>query len=197
MVSFALTPTELKEIEWHILSLQTIYERLESSPAIGLRSSQLSNLLSWHGNNIPTPPPSRIFHKVMVYCFGGFGSLLLIGGILVMIAWKPLGNPPAAANLALGVVLLLVFVIQAAFNAWQDYSSVKVMNSIKTMLPAECLVLRDGAQSRVPTSGLVPGDIVYVRLGDKIPADLRMIQVSMDLKFDRSILTGKLAVLRI
>jgi len=108
-----------------------------------------------------------------------------------MIAWKPLGDPPATANAALGVVLLIVFVIQAAFNAWQDYSSMQVMNSIKNMLPDQCLVLRDGQQTEVSSLDLVPGDIVFVRLGDKIAADLRMVEVSMDLKFDRSILTGE------
>ena len=109
----------------------------------------------------------------------------------MLIAWKPLGHPPAAANAALGVVLLLVFLIQAAFNAWQDFSSMKVLNSIKSMLPSECLVLRDATQVQIPASEIVPGDVVFVRMGDKIAADLRMVQVSLDLKFDKSILTGE------
>jgi sodium/potassium-transporting ATPase subunit alpha len=173
------------------MPLPEIYERLQSSPTSGLESGRVPQLVSQYGSNIPTPPPSRIFHKLFLYFFGGFGSLLLIGGILVLIAWKPLGNPPAAANAALGIVLLLVFAIQAGFNAWQDYSSSKVMNSIMSMLPDTCLVLRDGGQSEVPSTALVPGDILYVRLGDKIAADLRLLEVSMDLKFDRSVLTGK------
>jgi sodium/potassium-transporting ATPase subunit alpha len=126
-----------------------------------------------------------------MYFFGGFGSLLLVGGILVLIAWKPLGQPPAPANAALGIVLLLVFVIQAGFNAWQDYSSSKVMNSIMSMLPDTCLVLRDGHQTEISSTQLVPGDILFVRLGDKIAADLRMLEVSNDLRFDRSVLTGR------
>jgi sodium/potassium-transporting ATPase subunit alpha len=60
----------------------------------------------------------------MGYMFGGFGSVLLIGGVLVTITYKPLGNPnPQIANLALAIVLYTVFVIQALFNAWQDWSS--------------------------------------------------------------------------
>lgn len=58
------------------------------------------------------------------------------------------------------------------------------------MLPDQCLVLRDGQQTEVSSLELVPGDIAFVRLGDKIAADLRMIEVTMDLKFDRAILTG-------
>jgi sodium/potassium-transporting ATPase subunit alpha len=185
-----LTRAELKELQWHSLQLSEVYENLGTSPSIGLKSAIISKLLSQHGPNRPSPPPSRIMHKLFMYCFGGFGTLLLIGGVLVLLAWKPLGDPPASANAALGIVLLIVFLIQALFNAWQDYSSMQVMNSIKNMLPDQCLVLRDGHQTGISALDLVPGDIVFVRLGDKIAADLRMIEVSMDLKYDRSILTG-------
>ena len=81
----------------------------------------------------------------MGYMFGGFGSILLGGGILVFIAWKPLGNPPAEANLALAIVLVAVWAIQAAFNGCQDWSSSQVMASITTMLPDQCIAVRNGA----------------------------------------------------
>jgi len=65
------------------------------------------------------------------------------------------------------------------------------MASIKGMIPAETLVLRDGQQTRVPAANLVVGDIIYLSLGNKCPADFRVLQCSGDLKFDRSILTGE------
>jgi sodium/potassium-transporting ATPase subunit alpha len=65
------------------------------------------------------------------------------------------------------------------------------MGSIKNMLPDNCLVLRDGIQISLHARGLVPGDIVYLRAGDKVPADLRFLQASSDARFDRSILTGE------
>lgn len=73
--------------------------------------------------------------QILGYFFKGFGSILLAGAILVFVAWKPLGQPPALANLALAIVLLAVFFIQAIFNAWQDWSSSRVMASITHMLP--------------------------------------------------------------
>lgn len=91
----------------------------------------------------------------------GFGSLLLVASILCFVAWKPLGEPaPSAANLALAVVLLIVVVLQTAFNAWQDYSTGRVMASISGMLPKEVVVLRDGHEMKIPASDLVPGDFV-------------------------------------
>ena len=114
-----------------------------------------------------------------------------MGSILVFVSWKPLGQPPAQANLALAIVLLAVFFIQAAFNAWQDWSSSRVMASITTMLPDSCLLLRDGAMVTVIASDIVPGDILYIKAGNKLPADIRFVEISSDAKFDRSILTGE------
>jgi sodium/potassium-transporting ATPase subunit alpha len=114
---------------------------------------------------------------------------------LVFISWKPLGSPPAIANLALSIVLLAVFFIQAAFNTWQDWSSSRVMASISTMLPDDCLILRDGTHVTVIVSEIAPGDILFIKSGNKLPADVRLVEVSSDAKFDRSILTGKITLL--
>jgi sodium/potassium-transporting ATPase subunit alpha len=65
------------------------------------------------------------------------------------------------------------------------------MSSIKNMLPDECLVLRDGAQQEIEGMQLVPGDILCIKMGSKLPADVRFIQVSLDARFDRSVLTGE------
>lgn len=127
----------------------------------------------------------------MGYFFVGFGSILVVAGILVFVAWKPLGEPaPAPANLALACVLIAVWLIQAGFNAWQDWSTSRVMASIGTMLPDDCLVIRDGSQASVHALDLVPGDIIVVKQGNKLPADIRLVEVSSDAMFDRSILTG-------
>lgn len=70
------------------------------------------------------------------------------------------------------------------------------MASIKNMLPDHCHVLRDGRQQELLGHELVPGDIIIIRLGDKLPADVRFVQVSTDAKFDRSMLTGETVPLR-
>jgi sodium/potassium-transporting ATPase subunit alpha len=65
------------------------------------------------------------------------------------------------------------------------------MASIKNMLPDECIVIRDGTPTRVMGPDIVPGDILQIKMGDKLPADVRFIQVSPDARYDRAILTGK------
>lgn len=88
-------------------------------------------------------------------------------------------------------MLLAVFFIQAAFNMFQDWSTSRVMSSIKDMLPENCEVIRDNALVELPAEDVVPGDLVIVKSGSKLPADMRFIQVSSDAKFDRSVLTGE------
>lgn len=187
--------TDLESLDWHTIHLQELYTRLSSSPTQGLSTEQVKRRLTQYGRNLPSSPPTHYFKTIFGYFFKGFGSILLVGAILVMVAWKPLGEPaPAIANLALSIVLFAVFFIQAAFNAWQDWSSSRVMASITTMLPDSCLVLRDGAQVTLMATEIVPGDVLYIKAGNKLPADVRFVETSSDAKFDRSILTGKCEV---
>lgn len=65
------------------------------------------------------------------------------------------------------------------------------MSSIMDMIPADCMVIRDGQLVKVPASTLVVGDRVSLSLGNKVPADLRLVQASNDTRFDRAVLTGE------
>ncbi|KAM0326228.1 hypothetical protein ACHAQA_006825 [Verticillium albo-atrum] len=183
--------TEVAELDWHTHSPEEILRRLSSSRAEGLSTDQVTRRTAHYGKNAPSDPPTHNTRKIMGYFFKGFGPILLVAAILVFIAWKPLGKPAAPANLALAIVLLGVFFIQAAFNMWQDWSSSRVMASIKTMLPDHCLVTRDGNQVTLLAEEIVPGDILTVKMGNKLPADVRFIGASSDARFDRSILTGE------
>ncbi|KAF2095188.1 putative H /K ATPase alpha subunit [Rhizodiscina lignyota] len=186
-----LMVTGYLDLDWHKIPVDEIYQRLSTSPTQGLSREQVDQRLKEYGANTITPPPSRWVVKTLMYFFGGFGSVLLVASILVFVAWKPLGQPPAVANLALAIVLAIVFFLQAAFNFWQDWSSSRVMASIKNMLPDECIVLRDASQQSLSGVDIVPGDILRIKMGVKLPADIRFIQVSPDAKFDRSVLTGE------
>ncbi|KAI1616233.1 hypothetical protein EDD36DRAFT_129967 [Exophiala viscosa] len=182
---------DVGNLDWHTISPEETCIRLKTSIESGLTATGVKEKATEFGPNVPSAPPSHLASKIFGYLFGGFGAILLGGSILVFISWKPLGHPPEVANLALGIVLAAVFVIQAVFNAWQDFSSSRVMNSITGMLPEACNVLRDGSKQTIQAPEVVPGDILFFKAGDKLPADIRFIDVSFDSKFDRSILTGE------
>ncbi|KAG7098125.1 hypothetical protein E1B28_000097 [Marasmius oreades] len=183
---------DLSALEWHTLSINEICNRLGVTEQAGLDSPMVARRQKRDGKNIIKPPPSNIGKKIFFGFFGGFGGLLFGGAIVCFIAWRPLGDPnPSLANLALAVVLLITMIIQAVFNLWQDYTTGRVMASIKNMLPSEINVIRENQVHRISAAELVQGDLVQIKLGNKVPADLRLIQVSSDLRFDRSVLTGE------
>jgi sodium/potassium-transporting ATPase subunit alpha len=183
---------DFDELDFHTISVNDLQTRLSTSLLQGLSKDQVAMKAKEHGKNMPSKPPGNLMARLFGYAFGGFGSILLIGGILVTVTYKPLGEPdPQQANLALAIVLFAVFVIQGLFNAWQDWSSSRTMASISGMLPDDCFALRDGHRVELQAIDLVPGDILYIKSGNKLPADVRFVEVSSDAKFDRSILTGE------
>ncbi|KAI7889875.1 uncharacterized protein EV154DRAFT_423062 [Mucor mucedo] len=183
---------DLTDSFYHKISLPDLTLQYRTSIEQGLDTDQAVARVAEYGKNAISPPPSNWARKIFGYFFGGFCGLLWFASIICYISWKPLGNPaPAPLNLALAVILMCVVFVQAFFTAWQDWSTSRVMNSINNMLPTQTLVMRDGKTVTIDAAHLVPGDIVHIRMGNKIPADLRLVEVSDDLKFDRSVLTGE------
>lgn len=183
---------DLTDTNYHKLSVNEISQQYRTSIEQGLDTAQATSRVAEYGKNAISPPPSNWMKKIISYFFGGFCGLLWVASIICYISWKPLGNPnPSPLNLALAVILMFVIFVQAFFTAWQDWSTSRVMHSINNMLPTQTLVVRDGKAVNIDAVNLVPGDIVHIKMGNKIPADLRLVEVSDDLKFDRSVLTGE------
>lgn len=86
---------------------------------------------------------------------------------------------------------MVVIFLQAIFNALQDFSTAKVMNSIKGLLPANAVVIRDGEKKTIAASDIVAGDLIVLSQGIRVPADIRLVSASDDLTFDRAVLTGE------
>ncbi|KAF3931111.1 hypothetical protein ABW20_dc0107790 [Dactylellina cionopaga] len=184
------TAVEIAESDYHTVSLDELIRRFSSSVEQGLNADQVQRRLKEYGRNVPARPPSRWLYKLFGYFFGGFGLILLVGAILVGICYQPLGRPPAIANLALAIVIFIVFLVQAFMNFYADFSTSRVMASITDMIPDDCLVIRNGLQIKISATELVPGDIVQIKAGAKLPADVRFTEISSDAKFDRAVLTG-------
>ena len=187
----AAAKTKFSNYSFNSDDIGDIVEKFKTDLTNGLSASQYQENLKTYGINKQSKPPSGLLKRIFMYFFGGFGLLLLVGGVLCIICWKPLGSPPAVANLVLGVILLVVFLIQAGFNFIQDYSSSKVMESIHSLVASEIMCIRDGQKIKISSQDLVPGDIIIFAPGVKIPADARVISNSPDLSFDRAILTGE------
>lgn len=88
------------------------------------------------------------------------------------------------------VVILMVVLINAVIGYFQENKAEKALEGIKKMLSLESTVIRDGERIEIASSDLVPGDIVLLSPGDKIPADLRLTAASR-LTIEESPLTGE------
>jgi Cation transporter/ATPase, N-terminus len=124
IISHNLSNAEISNLDWHLVSIDEVSQRLSTSLVHGLDSAQVARKRMESGKNQHSPPPSHLLRRLLYYVFGGFGSLLIVAGILCCVAWEPLGEPlPQVSNLALGVVLFVVAGLQAAFTAWQVVSN--------------------------------------------------------------------------
>ena len=86
---------------------------------------------------------------------------------------------------------MLVIIISATFYAVVDYHASRIMKSIRNLIAEEATVIRDGQQQTIQSTDIVVGDLVLLQMGNRVPADLRIIKASSDLRFDRSLLTGE------
>lgn len=181
----------LARLDYHRLPEEEVCQRFNVNSALGLDQEAAKRRMERNGKNVFSKKKNTYYKKLLRYIFGDFCSILWIGVIIFFISWKPLGDPPQPYNLALAIVVMIVIFFQALFAAFQDWSTQKVMNSIMNFLPENADIIRDGKPMTIPSSELVVGDVVQLSLGQKVPADMRLIETSSDLKFDRSILTGE------
>ncbi|PAV75226.1 hypothetical protein WR25_18024 [Diploscapter pachys] len=120
-------------------------------------------------------------------------NLETIGAILCYIAYSVdyfTMEYPSKDNLYLGIVLMSVVIITGCFQYFQERKSGKIMDSFKNMVPTVALVIRDGQKQSIRTEDLVVGDIVEMKGGDRVPADIRIIS-AFGFKVDNSSLTGE------
>lgn len=97
---------------------------------------------------------------------------------------------PGQGNLYIAIALFAVVFLNAAFTYVQEHQSERIMESFRKMLPSMVTALRDGGRRQVAAEELVPGDVIILSEGDRVPADGRLIEAS-DFKVDLSSLTGE------
>ncbi|XP_007517265.2 potassium-transporting ATPase alpha chain 2 [Erinaceus europaeus] len=190
-------PQELQkelDLDDHKLSNKDLERKHDTNIVTGLSSTQATERLARDGPNTLTPPKETSevvkFFRQMV---GGFSILLWIGAVLCWIAYGiQYSNDKSASldNVYLGSVLALVVIFTGVFAYYQEAKSTNIMASFSKMIPQQALVVRDSEKKTVPAEQLVVGDIVEVKGGDRIPADIRLLS-AQGCKVDNSSLTGE------
>ncbi|KAG6815332.1 hypothetical protein H0H93_010108, partial [Arthromyces matolae] len=180
-----------EQLTFHNMSVERLCGQFNVSAEKGLDETVAARNIQRDGKNVIAQARPNYIWKLLSYLFGGFCSILWVGVIIFFICWRPLSNPPSPTNLALAIVVIGVILSQASFSGFQDWSTSRVMNSILDLLPSECVVIREGKSRKMPASELAVGDVVMLSVGNKVPADMRLIETSGDVRFDRAVLTGE------
>ena len=164
----------------HALSADEALDRLQSQPG-GLTAVEAAQRLAAVGpNRLPAPPREgplkrffKHFHDVLIYILLGAGVITALLG-----HWVDTG------------VILGVVVINAIIGFIQEGKAEQALEGIRKMLSLRAHVRRDGEWSEIGAETLVPGDLVRLRSGDRVPADLRLIE-AVNLRIEESALTGE------
>jgi len=182
------------ELDEHKVDLDVLLKRYETDLDKGLTTAQAAEGLKKHGPNALTPPPTTPeWVKFCQNMFSGFAMLLWIGAILCFVAYSIQASAyeePPDDNLYLGVVLTAVVVVTGVFSYYQESKSAKIMDSFKNLVPQYALAIRNGEKTNIKAEELTLGDIIEVKFGDRLPADVRVIEAT-NFKVDNSSLTGE------
>ncbi|MFH2028020.1 MAG: HAD-IC family P-type ATPase [Nanoarchaeota archaeon] len=171
----------------HKITIEEFYKQHGSSEK-GLTLEQVKERQKEYGLNILET--KKKVHPIIKFLkqFTNFFALLLIAGSLL--AFFAEFVAPGEDNLYIGIALLGVVLLNAIFTFIQEYQSEKIMESFRKMLPTMVDVTRDGKRQNLHTKEIVPGDIIFLSEGDKVPADARIIDHN-SMKVDNSSLTGE------
>ena len=170
-----------RSVAWHALPADEVLTRLEVSAEAGLSADEVARRRHQYGPNKLTPRRGRgpfmtfllQFHQPLIY-------ILIFAGIITagLSEWVDSG------------VIFAVVLVNAIVGFVQEYRAARAIESLAQTMTAEATVVRDGRKQRLPAEDLVPGDIVLLGSGDKVPADLRLLTVR-DLRVAEAALTGE------
>jgi sodium/potassium-transporting ATPase subunit alpha len=169
------------------LAPEQVYQALSSRPE-GLSSGDIEERLREVGRNSIELADPRRWLRNLARQFSNFFTLLLIASAVICLVADRL--QPGQSMTVLGGALLGVALLNAAFSFFQEYRAEKAMEALQNFLPQKVQVMRDGKEQTLLAEELVPGDVLLVAEGDRVPADARLIEAN-GLQVNNAPLTGE------
>jgi len=178
----------------HKIPVEELVQRLNTDLSRGLSDNQVKIAFDRDGPNCLSPPKTTPeWVKFCKNLFGGFALLLWSGAFLCFLAYgitEATYDDAPKDNLWLGIALTIVVVMTGCFSYFQEAKSSRIMDSFKNMVPQQAVAIRNGEKKTLNADQLVVGDIIDVKFGDRVPADIRVLKAS-GFKVDNSSLTGE------
>lgn len=165
---------------WYQLTDKQVIEQTKTNQ-LGLSETDRQARLAAHGlNKIEEKSQLKPWQKVAKH----FTDLLMLVLIVAAILKFATGEPTEAA------IIFLVVIVNGFVSYWQERKAAESLDGLKQMMGQEATILQTGEKKVIPIENLVPGDIVALKAGDIVPADIRLLEVH-DLTVEEAVLTGE------
>ncbi|KKN32215.1 hypothetical protein LCGC14_0816080 [marine sediment metagenome] len=190
---------DLKNIHAHSIDFKDAAKELDVSLDTGLTEQEAQNRLEKYGTNELVKQKGKTAWQIFVGQFRDFLVYLLLFAILVSIIvgfWEyylihdETGKYEFASEWLDAIVIAIILIVNAILGFYQEYKAEQAFESLQKMAPHNAKVKRDGMIHEIEVKNIVPGDILQLDEGDKIPADARLVSC-FSLYVDEAILTGE------
>ncbi|BCA84614.1 ATPase [Enterococcus saigonensis] len=167
-------------MKWYQLNTKQVLQKFNSTSA-GLTKKERQQRLTAQGENkIEENQQVKPWQKFLKHFTDLLMIVLLFAAILKFVT----------GDYVEGGIILLVVIVNGFVGYWQERKAEESLDGLKQMMSQEAVILSRGQKETVATTTIVPGDIVYLKAGDVVPADLRLIEVH-DFVVEEAILTGE------
>ncbi|HJZ43817.1 MAG TPA: HAD-IC family P-type ATPase, partial [Hyphomicrobiaceae bacterium] len=174
----------------HCDPAEAVVLALGSDVAHGLSCTEAQRRLEQYGpNQLKSAPETRWWQRLLEQFKNFLVIILLVAVVISMIEWL-LQDPRETALPYEAIVIMAIVVLNAMLGFIQEARAEKSVRALMALAAPESTVVRDGERRRIAAHEIVPGDIVLVEAGDKIPADARIVEVA-NLQTDEAPLTGE------
>ena len=165
---------------WHALPLEAVFGCLESAPS-GLSGAEATRRLAVHG---PNELQGTASVSPWTLLLAQFKNVLIVILLVATVLSAFLGHSVEAVAIA----VIVLFAVLLGFV--QEYRADRALQALQRMAAPMARVFRDGRETEIPARDLVPGDVILLQTGDKIPADVRLLE-AVNLQIDEAALTGE------
>ena len=168
-------------IDWHALNQDLVTQLQDVDPKAGLTDSELGPRRICYGRNVLQRIESRPAWRVLIDQFASVVIALL--AVAAIISW-------ATSDHAEAIAILIVLVLNAAVGFATEWQAGRALDALRRQSRTLSRVRRNGYEATVDAEELVPGDIIILNAGDRVPADARLIE-AVRLEAEESALTGE------
>ncbi|HBO61343.1 cation-translocating P-type ATPase [Olsenella sp. An188] len=171
----------------YLASADDVLGELSSNEESGLTSAEAASRLAQYGpNKLDEEEKTPLWKRFFEQMGDPMVIMLLVAAAISVVAGFLQGEPEWAD----AAIILFVVVLNSVLGVVQEAKSEQALEALQEMSAAQSKVVRDGKMSHLPSSELVPGDIVLLEAGDSVPADCRILE-SASMKIEEAALTGE------